>query len=344
MRRLGVAMVAILGLSSVARADDEPAPPPEPDATTPGPPTLPEAATAPAPTPAQETDNDEDEDDDEPAKAIRPPSAVAPIQAEAPPAPVVRAPLISPFSSMFHQDGTKKVDIDMSSIGLKGDNVSVPDRMVRVDLYGQYVSSSSHVGAYASIPALYAAMGEQNDTTIGGLEIGIIYLPTLSSPDLGIVLHAGAVIPTGSKRDMMFNGAGMVGRVTEFYASTPDAGAFRIGVSPIFHSPGGFWLRIDIGIDKSGSANSVTPNDTAFLFGAGVGVETEHAVFAADMTNLVLTTADDSSSSTTVTVGSLSARFGAGKIKPYIAFEVPISSGDSNIMSYGLTIGVTAIP
>src|SRR5689334_19185855 len=108
------------------------------------------------------------------------------------------------FLSMDRQDGRSVVGAEAAYLFYGNLPTGASITPVRFDLYGRYIDPDSGFGGYAQIPISYAKLGDstsnmsQSYTGVGDLEIGGIYVPKISTPGLGLIVHAGLTLPTGS--------------------------------------------------------------------------------------------------------------------------------------------------
>ena len=266
-----------------------------------------------------------------------PPSSVPPVTAPASTAP---APEASPFVTMFPQDGTTKVDIDAAYLFVKNNGGDTSTTVFRGDLFAQYVDPHSGLGGYATIPFTHSSGDGMSVNSLGGLEVGGVFVRRLEEQSTSIVVHAGLVLPTVSTDETSLVGlVSAVTRLPELYATIPDAVTLRIGISPIFRS-GPLFVRLDANFDANLSAQNETEKP-GFELDAGIGYDAGKVVVMAEVTNVILTGDNDS---VTLDVAALSARVDLGKVKPYAALTIPLDDDTRQIMNAAITVGLSATP
>jgi len=244
----------------------------------------------------------------------------------------------SPFVTMFHQDGGTKVDIDAAYMFANSDAPTTVTKLYRGDLFAEYVDPSNGLGGYVTIPFIHSTDAMTTKDSLGGLEVGGVLVRKLDAGT--IVGHAGLVLPTISSQDSSVIGlSGSVMRIPEVYATLPDAVSLRIGVSPLFHT-GSVIVRLDVNVDLNVSETNETEKP-GFEVDAGIGYSSGLVAIMAEITNVVII---GDYAGLTLDVGAISARFDLGKLKPYVAVSIPLDDDARQIMSAGVTVGLSATP
>src|SRR6185503_15647670 len=119
---------------------------------------------------------------------------------------------------------------------------------LRFDVHGQYVMPGGF-GFYGAMPITHASADGGSGTGIGDIEVGGIFIPRMSNPDLTLVVHGGVTVPIASEDgdDLLANALGIAARPTDLVQIIPKGLTLRLGISPIFRS-GQLFGRIDGGL------------------------------------------------------------------------------------------------
>lgn len=236
------------------------------------------------------------------------------------------------FVTMLRQDANSRAGADLTYFVLDSDSDTT---LLRFDLHGHYVDPASGAGVYAQVPIAYATGGGDSETALGGVELGGIYIPKLSSQDIGVVLRAGLTLPTASEDD-----AGLIGLIATFmrpidvYGQFPKSSTLRLGVSPIIRS-GQFFARADLGLDINVYVDEGDTLDPALVVDVGAGIDLGGAAITGEITTLAIT-GDDGES---LTSAALSVR-GTGRVQPYGALLIPVDDDVSDTFDLGLLAGI----
>lgn len=243
------------------------------------------------------------------------------------------------FVTMLRQDANSRVGADLTYFVFDNDTDAT---LLRFDIHGQYVDPVSGAGFYAQVPIAYltgagssvSGSGE-SETAVGGIELGGIYIPKLSTPGLGLVLRAGLTLPNAPDDD-----SGLIGLIATFmrpidvYAQFPKASTLRLGVSPIIRS-GQFFARADLGLDVNVYVDEGDTVDPGLVVDVGVGIDLGSAAIMGEITTLAVT--GDGGDS--LTSAAISAR-GTGSVQPYGALLIPVDDDVSDVFDLGLLFGV----
>lgn len=249
----------------------------------------------------------------------------------------------TPFVNINRHDVTSMAGGEVTYVDLDGANDTT---LLRFDLHGQYVDPGMGVGGYASVPIAHANGDNDSETVLGNLEVGGIFVPKLSNPELRVVLHGGLTLPTAPDADNL--GAAFVGvfagyaRIHDLYQTIPKGTTVRLGVSPIY-SAGQLIARLDAGVDINlDSADQMDEADPAVHFNLGVGFwATPEMAVMAELSTLTIfddTDNDDDSVANAIVGG----RFYAGSVQPYVGIIIPLDDDVSEFMNLGLTLGLDA--
>ncbi len=245
----------------------------------------------------------------------------------------LRAP---PFATMDRGDGVTRLGLEtsLSTTSYASDPTS-RTTVSRTELYGQYVHASG-LGAYAKVPLSYTNyrydQDDPGDTALRlhNLELGALLAKRLA-PSLGIVLQAGAALPTLAASDVQHDGSFFDGSRTADHplAAAAHLTALRLSVSPVFRAEGIF-ARLDLGLDAVVASDAAPAPATTSVRGAlGAGYAGERLSVTAEY--VTYRTGDGS-----LDALSLSGRFALGDYQPYAALTVPV---DDRFVDVALTLG-----
>jgi hypothetical protein len=250
------------------------------------------------------------------------------------------------FVTLGRQDGNSRAGVEISYLFPKipsGSNLSAT--ALRIEPHGQYVDPASGFGGYASLPITYlsesANGASESATGIGDVDLGVLYLPKLSEPNVAIVLFAGATLPTGSKADpnamglqgVSANLVGLQTRLTDYYLVVP-AGLTLRGGGALLYRQDQMFLRAEGRVDISQSADGNTL-PTAYQFNFGAGFQTGDIALMAESTNFVFS----GDRSLTVNMGAVSVRYSAGNVHPYAALILPLDDDAKSGFDAVITVG-----
>lgn len=213
-----------------------------------------------------------------------------------------------------------------------------PDFNNRIDLYGQFVSSSG-VGGYAALPYSFI-LDEDNISAIGNLELGGIL--ALENAPLPIVLRGGLVLPTAGDGldDFVVNLFLSMGRLTDLPTVIPEVTWVRLSASPRI-TLGKIYLRADAGVDVAIDAPEGIDLDALFRLNLAGGIMlTNTLALSAELVTVGLTgdlDANDDRFFHTASV-SMHGRTSAG-ISPYGAITIPIDEDPSQLVNLVIMVG-----
>ncbi len=210
------------------------------------------------------------------------------------------------------------------------------DRGVAVDLWAHYVAGSG-LGGYLTVPASYLRASTPTDfaiedgtssTTLGNLELGVLY-----AADLGkrhdLVFHLGIALPTMGEDPQYLNARyTALPRWRDLVLRLDDGGYWlRLGVAPSGQIGRYFW-RADVGVDVG--IGPVVHVDAA------VGVELGRAEITAELVNSLVVDELDH----TIAFGS---RIDAGRVEPGLALVLPLGHSDgAEDVAFAIALSVTA--
>lgn len=245
-------------------------------------------------------------------------------------------------------DASSRAGIDISYIRLNTHG-STGDRptLLRFEGHAHYVDKASGFGGYVQVPLAYASAstGTGTSTTItdvGDLEVGGIFIPKLSIPEISLVLHAGITTPTGENDTEA--GIGIIESalaLPELYNALPKGVTGKFGVSPIVRS-GSLFARLDVGLDWNFHANGVTAGK-GIHYNLGVGVDLGKVAVMLESENLTIMDETDANGNTgsggTLNAAAVSARADAGMVSPYLAVVIPIEHDTSDLVDLAVVVG-----
>jgi hypothetical protein len=216
---------------------------------------------------------------------------------------------------------------------------------MRFEGHGQYVDPASGFGGYAQLPLSYVSGGGQSETGVGDLEVGGIYCPRLTSPNVALVIHAGLTLPTGSTdfNSLEANLVGSLARLDDFYDIVPHGLSLRIGVSPIVRS-GNVFARLDLGFDSNISGYEGTNVESVLRVNVGGGVDLGTVALMAELVNIHANTNSNpgSTGDQWLNEAAVSARMRSGNVQPYLALVLPIDHDSHQILDAAITAGIEA--
>ena len=252
------------------------------------------------------------------------------------------SPTHSPgFTTLLRHDSQSRAGGDITYFILDGDNPN-DARIMRFDLHGQFVDANSGFGGYAQVPITYFSDDSGSETVLGNAELGMIFVPKLSTPDFGLAARVGLIVPSGPEggfldQDAFIHATGTLLRITDLYNVIPDATSLRLAASPMFRG-GTFFGRVDVGIDVNLSdGDSNTNPETGFLLNIGGGVDLGSAALMGELATY--RTFEDNSE--TLNVAAISVR-GTGAVQPYGALLIPLEDDVGNTIDLGFLFGIEA--
>ncbi|HEY5947032.1 MAG TPA: hypothetical protein VIV40_16120 [Kofleriaceae bacterium] len=236
------------------------------------------------------------------------------------------------FVDILRQDANSRAGGELTYFFIDGGDAT----LWRVDLHGHYVDPNSGFGGYAQIPITHVDDNNNSDTVLGGLEVGGLYIPKLSTPNVGLVLRAGLALPTVDNDDSALIGfLSSYMRPTDLYSQLPRAASLLLSASPMIRS-GNFFARIDLGLDLNVYVDQGDTVDPGLLVNVGAGFDAGTAAIMGELSTLVVT-GDNGDS---LTSAALSVRFDAGSVQPYLALLLPVDNDVSDIFDAAIVVGI----
>ena len=286
----------------------------------------------------------------QPAPApVSPPAAGSPASVM-PSAPAIAsdagAVQIPGFVAIDRLDGGARAGLDLTYLepDTKTFSSNKPT-LLRFEAHAQYVHQASGLGGYAQVPLSYGSSsgfaGSSTITDFGDIEFGAIFIPKLSIPHVGLVLHAGITAPTGERNDEAL--IGLIESVTalpELYNILPKGTTLKLGVSPIFRS-GNLFARLDLGFDWNIDLDGGSFGN-GIHYNLGVGIDLGKVALMLESENLSITNSRPAGSpSNSITFNSIavSARADAGIVSPYLAVVIPVENDSSQFIDFAITAG-----
>ena len=234
-------------------------------------------------------------------------------------APAAAAP---GFLTLDRQDEESRFGGELSYLILDD---SIDATALRIDLHGQYVTSSG-MGFYGMFPISYLSGEGESFTGVGNLEVGGLYLPRMANPSFKLAIKAGLTLPTAPDDNDAFANLATIGaRPNDLALVIPKGLSLRIGASPMLRS-GQFFGRLDGGIDINLDAAGDNTVDPLIHLNVGVGFDFGSASITGELVNVFST--DDDISDDSVNVIALGVRGVAGSVRPYAGVSVPLDNDD----------------
>jgi hypothetical protein len=247
------------------------------------------------------------------------------------------------FVTIDRQDAGNRAGAEVSDL-IPNNSGTNSFTSLRFDFHGQYVDPGSGAGGYVAMPISYVSGTGNSATGIGDFEVGGIYVPKLSTPNTGLILHAGLTLPTGSTdtNPGLANVEGIFHRITDFYLAIPNGLSVRVGVSPVVRS-GQLFARADIGFDGNISANRNADVTNLLRVNAGVGFDAGQFAVMAESSNIYATKdSGTTTGSSWINTGAVSARVAAGAIQPFGALVFPLDHDSHQVMDLVIVVGLDA--
>ncbi len=266
------------------------------------------------------------------------------------PAPPTTAPAASPtFVTLERFDATSIGGLSVTYLEPNSKTFSGGDlKLFRFAANAQYVDAPTGFGGYVQAPLAMVRekTGSTSNTTtsFGDIEVGGIFVPHLSTPDIGVVLHAGVTAPTGEDG----SGEALAGllesgsMLREVYDAIPKGVTARVGVSPTLRR-GNLFARADVGLDWNISASKNVSVGNGIHYDLGVGVDLGTAAVMIESANLTLQSdspAGSTKNATTLNTLAISARAIAGSALPYVGVIIPLEEDTSDIYDVAIIAGV----
>lgn len=237
------------------------------------------------------------------------------------------------FVTTLRQDGVSRAGADLTYLSLEESGNTT---LLRLDLHGHYVEPASGIGGYAQIPLLLVNGPDDSETVLGGVELGMIYIPKLATPGFAVVLRGGVTLPT--VEDDTFAFAGLVAtylRPTDLYAQIPRSSTLRLAASPMFRS-GPMFVRLDVGADINVYNDGGDTVDPGVLLNVGVGLDLGTMAVMTELTTIAVT----GDSQDAISAAAISTRFRAWVVQPYAALLFPVDDDAGDAFDGGLLVGL----
>lgn len=246
-------------------------------------------------------------------------------------------PLRSPgFSILDRGDATSKAGGELSYL-LLGD--SAEGTALRFDLHGQFVDRASGFGGYVQLPMSLLSGDSDSNFELSGVELGGLLAKQLS-PEMGIVVRAGVVLPTAQDDfgALIQNAITGYARPSDIVNASPNT-IIRLSGSPMFRS-GQLFGRIDIGLDFL--ADSDDGDNSALLrIGPGIGFDGGSFALTGELVTM-RSIGGDSEDDDFITFAAISARMATGTTAPYVAVVLPVDDRVRDFFNAAITLGVEA--
>lgn len=255
------------------------------------------------------------------------------------------AELAAPFATLDHLDGASVVNLQLTYPATKSTTPFVDSNTILAfELDARYVDPASHIGGYLSVPLDYIGgsstpIGDTKSVTaFGGVELGALYALATSKPGLGVILHAGLVLPTASKDNALANIVALeIVRPRDLAQGVPGF-SLRLGASPIIRH-GAVFARGDLDLDVNLSNSAGDTAKPVLNIGGGVGVQTSAVALTAEL-GITHSFDDNAGSHSTRVDLALAVRLTQGTIHPYVALVLPLDSDSRNLADFAVTGGV----
>ncbi|MFT3697743.1 MAG: hypothetical protein QM831_31680 [Kofleriaceae bacterium] len=203
-------------------------------------------------------------------------------------------------------------------------------------VHAQYVDAPTGFGGYLQMPFAFASSMGDTQSAIGALEVGALYLPRFDIQHFKLVTRAGLTLPTTSS-DAAPIALARQQDIANLNDYEPRNISLRLSVSPIVYA-GRFFARGDLGVDINLARyeDFDSRQNTLYRVDAGVGV-----MFAslAVMAELATISADGNWAHS----ATLSARYDAGPVQPYIAGMIGLDGGGSASLTVGIDVPLRQI-
>lgn len=254
------------------------------------------------------------------------------------------------MATLDRGDGITRLGLDFGAAFIDDDIVGI-DAALRFDVFGQYVSYSG-LGLYGSLPLSVLVAEGDNETALGNLEIGGLYVA--DSPTVSFVFRAGVALPTSSDDDpgeIVANLLSTWARLTDLAQAVPNTTYVRVGFSPMYHD-GGVFLRADLGVDlevkEDDDAIAVGLGDdpnNLFRVNVGGGVDLGTVALMAELVNIASSSSfDDGDDEDFVHTFAVSARFMGESLQPYFTVGLPVDDFSRDVVDFFLGAGLQIAP
>lgn len=278
-----------------------------------------------------------------------PPGTTAATLAQAAGGAPEAGPAVSPgFVVIDGFDASSRVGLQMSYLEPHQESFTRDTPTLRrFEAHARYVDKATGLGGYAQVPFAYGSGGNdlmaQAVTDLGDFELGVIFVPRLALPGVGLVLHAGVTLPTGeTKAESLLGTEQNLVALPELYNSLPKATTIKLGVSPMVRK-GSLFARLDLGFDWNLDSAGVDVGK-GFHVNVGVGVDFGSGAVMLESENLTVThpleTVDAMHHSVTFNALAVSARVYTGAVSPYFALVIPFEEDITANIDLAMTAGV----
>lgn len=254
------------------------------------------------------------------------------------------------MATLDRGDGITRLGLDFGAAFIDDDIVGI-DAALRFDLFGQFVSYSG-LGVYGSMPFSVLVAEGDNETAIGNLELGGLYV--IDSPTVSFVFRAGVALPTAADEEadeVLANVLATWARLTDAAQALPDATFVRLAFSPLYHD-GGVFLRADLGVDLEVTENEDSIGvglggdpENLFRLNVGGGVDLGTVAVMAELVNLASSSSfDDGDEEDFVHTFAVSARFMGESLQPYFTVGLPVDEFSRDLVDFFLGAGLQIAP
>ncbi len=254
------------------------------------------------------------------------------------------------MATLDRGDGITRLGLDFGAVFTDDDIVGI-DAALRFDVFGQFVAHSG-LGLYGSLPISVLVAEGDNDSALGNLEVGGLYV--IDSPTMSFVFRGGVALPTAADDDpgeIVANLVSTWARLTDLAQAIPDTTYVRLAFSPLYHD-GGLFLRADLGVDlevrEDDDAIAVGLGDdpeNLYRLNVGGGVDLGTVAIMAELVNLASSSSfDDGDEEDFVHTFAVSARFMGESLQPYFTVGLPVDEFSRDVVDFFLGAGLQIAP
>ncbi len=272
-------------------------------------------------------------------KMLRLVTATALLASGAAPASAQEPPPAGPFPVMSTMDRVTDHTHFNGSLAFGFFDDDAIDLGLRLDLGGQYVAPMGW-GVYAAMPVSYVSGSDDSETALGNLEAGGTYqLP--AGPAL-LVLRGGITLPTGpdisfTDPDFFVNLVNSYSRLNDLTSLTNDVTWLRLSGS-LLHRQGQLFLRGDAGIDLPIAEDDGVDGNTMLRLNVGGGIDLGSATVSGEL--VTSGTTEDTGGEQWFHSLAVTGAFGAGSVRPYAAFILPLDESTRDGINFFLMGGL----
>ena len=252
------------------------------------------------------------------------------------------------MATLDRGDGITRLGLDFGAVFTDDDIVGI-DAALRFDVFGQFVAYSG-LGLYGSLPISVLVAEGDNDSALGNLEVGGLYV--IDSPTMSFVFRGGVALPTSADDDIeeiLANLLGTWSRLTDVAQAVPNATYVRLAFSPVYHD-GGLFLRADVGVDlevkEHENTIAVAPGDdpdNLVRVNVGGGIDLGTVAVMAELVNLASSSSYESDDDLIHTF-AVSARFMGQSLQPYFTFGLPLDDSSRQLIDFFVGAGLQIAP